>query len=172
MRSHVSSRLVKALAALAMVLGGVFAFAPAAEATTTCPLHYAYYAITNNNAAFVDSYGTWANPDIGFVTKVGGTTCGGNVYVSNLIGPSSHSVLVRVWYEEVGGAAHSHTPVSVPMSGFSPGSSTLYNLGPVPTGDIYIIEVLSRSLGASTGAGCLNTLNGGIVTPCFDRERG
>lgn len=178
-------RTIGAVLGAMLALGGIFmpassataAPASVAPATTTCPLYNGYYDYFTGT--HTDSYGVWSLPSYdggvtvdSFRVKTGGTTCAGNVYTSNVTGPFAHPVLARVWYKDSSGTAHSHTPVSVPMTLINEPNSTLYNLGAVPAGDLYQVQILKMSNGPSTGGGCGNIVAGGGSTPCGARSRG
>ena len=138
------------------------AVAPAVAASTTCPLYYA--SAGSQTPHFVDSYGTWSDPSVSWKIKQGGTTCGTHVYTSHLIGQFDQYVYMRVWYN---GGNFSHNPVFVHMvTSVNNYDITLVDLGTVPTGYSYRIEILSLSntVGVAS-AGCLSYT-------CFYRERG
>lgn len=170
-------RIIGAVLGAMLALGGIVATASPAEASPACPLYNGFYSSTTG--ARTDSYGTWSEPSYaldgsgsnGFRIKAGGTTCGGNVYVSNVIGGSTHPIYARVWYMQSDGVGvSSHSPVTVPMHIINQGDSTLYNLGPVPTGYLYQVQLLAMAAPGTpvTGAGCRNLVN----AVCGARSRG
>ena len=169
MKSRVSSRLARWITALAMVLGGVFAFAPAANASDPCPL-YPNPLYDTSTRSIADSYGTWWTDDNAplFAIKQGNTTCGTHVYSVNTLGPIDVYVYERVWYLTPQGVAQSHTPVLVhQFSSVNQYDGVLHDMGTVPTGDRYQIQILqfSRTVGVAS-AQCSSS------HPCFMTWRG